>query len=522
MKNTPLVFLIATSLLGSIAVSRCVSADESHPGLGIEAMYSDAVLAYNKKQTDQALQILDQILKEQPNHVEALELKALTLKEKGDPAQALDTYQRLATLKPEKDRGPYLFASGVILNNQLKKPVEARADFEKALALGFNAGACHLFLGIISFNSGDYSAAGAHFDELRSEGATDMKVIANYYLGLIDFKNGEGPSGTAHLVTAKNLAEKVPENPAAIEILKGADKILEPFKRSIGFGNITVLAGYDSNVAQIPSGSNAQNTASGASTPKATLAGAIGYMTPSISAIQWIPSYRFNGNFNTSGDPNSKNFEFATNTGSMFFNYHPLEATSGGLKLEANLIFENQVQNDGSSSFQEYAVTSEMGPFVKIALTPRWKLELELYARPGSFNITPGLGGMDSIARATLKNESKDPYFNFGASLSYEDYVANDDNFKFLAPDFGVSDILHFTAADTVLVSADYEYFGYNSANPIRFDNQLLFHVTETHLLASAGWSILGDLSFTDNMSNLSDVYSYTRVAVMAGVSKSF
>ena len=78
--------------------------EESHPGLGAESQYAEAVLAFNRKQTDEAIKVLDVILKENPNHVEALELKALSLKVKGDDPKSIGVYEKLISIKPEAER----------------------------------------------------------------------------------------------------------------------------------------------------------------------------------------------------------------------------------------------------------------------------------------------------------------------------------------------------------------------------------------------------------------------------------
>jgi hypothetical protein len=60
------------SLLGCLAVSTPAVAlspadtQESHPGLANESRYAEAIVAYHRKQTKEALKILDELIKDSP------------------------------------------------------------------------------------------------------------------------------------------------------------------------------------------------------------------------------------------------------------------------------------------------------------------------------------------------------------------------------------------------------------------------------------------------------------------------
>src|SRR4051812_37216885 len=94
---------------GLILIGNLARAEESHPGLAAEAMYAEALLAYNTKKIDEAGRILDEVLKLDPNHLSALEMRALTLKIQGDDVKAVRIYKQLLKVKPEAERGPYYF-----------------------------------------------------------------------------------------------------------------------------------------------------------------------------------------------------------------------------------------------------------------------------------------------------------------------------------------------------------------------------------------------------------------------------
>src|ERR1700737_3593981 len=92
-------------ILGSVALASAAFAEESHSGMNAEVLYSEAVLALSHKHAEEALSILDSLLKQYPGDIQAFELKALTLKREGDDAKAIGSYKKLIELKPSDERG---------------------------------------------------------------------------------------------------------------------------------------------------------------------------------------------------------------------------------------------------------------------------------------------------------------------------------------------------------------------------------------------------------------------------------
>src|ERR1700751_428533 len=62
-------FFLILNCLGTLA-----HAEESHPGLALEAKYTQAVISFNHRQMEETIQTLDSILKESPENLPALEL----------------------------------------------------------------------------------------------------------------------------------------------------------------------------------------------------------------------------------------------------------------------------------------------------------------------------------------------------------------------------------------------------------------------------------------------------------------
>lgn len=495
--------------------------DESHPGLGLESEYSEAVLAYNKKQTSEAIRILNDILKQKPDHVQALELKALTLKSGGDEREALDTYQRLIKLKPEKERGPYYFEAAVIFNRE-KKVNEARDYFQRSLALDFNALACHLFLGILEFNAGNIADAEPHFQAVKKEGTPEFQTVAHFYLGLIDFKSGYPSGGSSELIDARDQAKTLPDSSIAKDILTGSEKVLEPFRNGQWFANITLMAQYDSNVSEVPSIDSVPNLVSDARTPKLTLSGGVGHMSSPLNTVQWVPSYRFNYNYNFNS--NAKEYSFFTNTGSLYFNYRPLSETTGGLKLEGDFTFQNQPEDptnlSGSYEYMKYSFTGDIGPYFRTQLTQRTQLELDADYRPQTFYIDNYLSGPDFQLKATVRNDTGSTYFNPGADILLEHDSAQDSDWLYTTVGAGIFDVMHITGKDTATFNLDYSNIDYSSNSAGRKDNTVVIHGSWLHLLANH-WALIGDLSYTVNSSTESDEFSYNRYVIGFGISKS-
>src|SRR6185437_10461120 len=202
------------------------SASESHPGLGLEARYSEAVIAFNRHQTDEALRMLNEILSEKPDFAQAIEMKALILRNEGKDRLAVDEYLKLIKLKPEKERGPYYFEIGVITYRN-KNFNLARQYLERAVQLGVNVATAHLFLGIMDFNDGKIQRADDHFKEVRRSDLTEAKVVARYYEGLIYLRSGATSRGMRELAAARELALQVPNSQMASDALVGINQVLK-------------------------------------------------------------------------------------------------------------------------------------------------------------------------------------------------------------------------------------------------------------------------------------------------------
>jgi tetratricopeptide (TPR) repeat protein len=497
-------------------------AEESHPGLEAESLYSEAVLAYNRKQTQEAVEILDQLLKQQPDHIQGLELKALSLKTAGNDVESLETYEHLLQLKPESERGPYYFEAA-LLYNKFKKIDQARNAFKKSIELNFNRVASELFLGILEFNDGKFYDAESNFKILRDEGTPEYVVVAHYYLGMIYFKRSYAPGGTSEMITAKSQATALPDSKMASDIKTAAEKVLQPFSSSRVFANLTLMMDYDSNVAENPNVSSAETAASNASTTKASLSGGLGFMSSPLAKIQYVPSYRFSYNYNFNAD--TKEYSFFTNTGSLFMNYNALGETTGGIKLEGNFTFQDQpvdsTNPSGSYVYQKYSVGGDLGVFVKTRFKEKFAVNWDLDYKPQTYYISSYLSGGDYSTKVSVNYESQSNYFRPGIVAALEKNQAQSDDWKFMQESLGIYNPIRITGNDTVTLGADIALINYPVSSAGRSDTNLILHANWIKLLGR-GWTFLGELSYTDNSSNIPETYSYNRLIAGLGISKSW
>jgi tetratricopeptide (TPR) repeat protein len=496
------------------------SGTESHPGLQVESVYAEAVLAYNRQHSDDAMKLLDQVLAEQPNHIESLELKSLMLKSAGKNKEALQIYLKLIQLKPVRETGPYCFEVGAILN-KLGETSRAAEYFETSLLLGFNVEASHLFLGIIYYNTGNPKKAEANFKAIEFEGIPEMRVAAHLYLGLIYLKWGYPYTGSQELKLAKEVEATAPDNKTVKDTAAAADGVLGSFRKSIFFTSFSSIFQYDTNISSVPSTSGAEAEATNNATAQIKLSAAVGYMSPSINTIQVVPSYQVSWNYNF--NPQTKQFEFFTNSASLYVNYKPLEKITGGVKSSGNFIFNNQPTDStapaGASIYTRYSLTGSVGPYVKAQLTPEFQVGWEFDLGPQDYFSSP-LSGTDYQTRFSAQLETKSAWLNPGAFLLLDNDSTTNYGYVYRSYGWELSNTFRPTLRDTVTLALDYTYYNYYLSSPLRQDTTWNPHVSVLHSINDK-WSILGDLGYTSNGSTIPSTYTYTRFVTGVGLSRS-
>jgi len=487
-------------------------AEESHPGLAAEAMYAEALIAYNKKKIDETIKILDEVLRLDPDHLSALEMRALTLKIKGDDPKSVQIYKKLLLLKPEADRGPYYFELGTLYSRNKKNDL-AKAMFLKCLSLKFNRVPVSFYLGTMEFGDGNLKNAERYLTFVVAEAPAELKTVAYYYLGLVNFKNGLGALGVSDILEARTLAKKNPNSKLATDIGTAADKVLEPFSHPQWFLNASMMTQYDSNIGQLPLGIVDPSAVSGKATPKTSFSAGAGRMTAPLGTLQLVASYR--GSYNKNFNSQTKSFEFFANTGSVYVNYRPLSKTSGGLKFESNYIFQHQ-QVDSTIPTSPYTFraanfTMAVGPFIKFYATQELQMQIDLGYRKLKAFASPTTSGHAVDARLSASSAgASSRFWNPGGNINIEKNDTFGADTKYLAYGGGLANAMRVTEKDTATFSVDLLRSTYPQAAIARSDTNIPIRLNWSRRLTPK-WTVLLDFSYTSNRSLVPTSFSYNR-----------
>ncbi len=503
----------------------------------MEPDYSEAVLAYNAKNYDRALTILNTLLEKSPEVIEFVELKALTLKVTHQAGESAQLYEQLIAAKkreqkPDKELAPYQFELATIHYREKKMDL-AQKEYEFALEQNFNAPICHLYLGMITFKKGDFSGAAAHFEGALGGEAADIEPVIHFYLAQAHLKTGYPTGATHHLLLARNTSRRIVEDPKALpqskqiseQIRTSSEKALAPFDKGQWFANLTALSGYDSNVMFLPTTLVKETDISKVSAAKSTLIWGGGYASSPLSRFQVIPSLR--GTYNRNWNENARGFEFFSNTGSVYLNHTPLDRTSFGLKSDFTLMFKNNYSTQNPKTlYQIYSHMISVGPYLRREIFKKILSGIELFYQPQKiYQDSKGddmRSGNDFFGRIFIQNDEGRRFFNPQASVRYDMNQAGGVNFKSTTLGFTVSNLMHLIQKFDMNLTADYSMPTFKSRKPkAREDKLMIFSLTTVYKITPK-WSVMGMADWTQNASNLSETYSFNRITGQAGVNYAF
>ncbi|MDR3606426.1 MAG: tetratricopeptide repeat protein [Oligoflexia bacterium] len=514
--------LVLSSVTPGVVTAQAY-AEESHPGLMAEALYSEALIAFHRQQIDQAVKILDGLLATSPDYAEALELRALILRGKGSDAEAAQAYEKLLTIRPPEKQAPYHYELGMIYYRQ-KKEADAQAHFERALKAGFNSTVCRFFLGMIAFGRTNDYYAEYYFRKVAAKDNGELKLLSLYYLGLIEVRASTPLVAVQDLTAAQKLAKELPQTDTTKQIASSVTDVLAPFTQSQIFANAAFLGQYNSNISQVPTSlTSSSQSVSNQATGVLNVSGGVGYMTAPLSDFQFVGSYHFSLNMDTNSG--TKNYQFVTNTASFYFNYQPLAKTQAGFKVDGNFMFQDNPTNSAdpsSSSYQysKYLLGGEIGPYFRYQIVPQVQTELDLYVRPQTYYTQPELSGVNVFTRFSAKADLLNDYFNPSAFVEFENDSTSSTDFKAHTYGVGIADAMKITARDFLTPGLDFLESNYPQSSVGRRDSILVAHIVGYHVM-NPHFSILGNISYTKDNSTESDVYSYTQTVVSLGVSYS-
>lgn len=529
-------FLVRRVIVGAVIAISISGAQADIPN-AVEPDYAEAVLNYSSKNYDRAVAILNEIQAKAPDSVEILELKAIALKASNKSDQAGKVYLDLIRLKSKdskdkKEIAPYAFEMGMLRFNE-KNFGESEKFFDFAAKNDFNKDVSIFYLGMISMQTEKWDAAEARFREVLDGRTEDMKPAAQLYIAQTYFKRGEGSTGFNYLIDARRAAKAViarddlGEESKAMskQVLAAADKTLGPFDKAAWFGSFSVNLGYDSNIVLAPSDVTGSSDITGKSTFKSTLALGVGYASSPLNMYQFVPSLKFNVNRNFNND--SRSYEFADTTLSVYMNRNALASNTWGAHAEYTTIFQNDYDTAAQKSlFRLYNTTITLAPYLKNELSKRLNLSSELGAKFNNYN------GDDTVSD-TLKRSGVAPYLRF--SLTHKApsnfwkpiYSARIERNKTKGTEYR-STLLGLSVANGFQwkdldwsQTLDLSKTDYPDSSTTRADKMLYISAAVSKKLTPKV-SALFSLDFTQNWSSDASSYEYNRYNLTTGVTYSF
>lgn len=495
---------------------------ESHPGLGKEVLFTQAVIDFNKKKFNEALSSLQEILKTSPTDLQSLELMALTFKGASKDKESLEVYQRLLSISPPEKKGAYQFEIAMIYYKQ-RKFIKSQPYFEKAISSHFNEVTSRLYLGLIYFNLEKYADAKKKFSWLIKKAPDEYKLISHYYLGLIYFKNSDGPEGVSEILQTRKIAQvQIKENPSAVQLLKASNKILAPFDHGQFFGFIGISGEYDSNFASIAS--SLASSASKTATSKLNLTGGVGRMSPSTNTVQFVGNYHFNLNKNFNSE--ARGYEYFNQSPSLYMNFKPLNPLTGGVKLEGGFLFQNLLNqpSDPSSgyTFSRYLLSLEGGGFTKYKIKDDFQLELEMSCKKTIYYTQDSQSGHVWAGKAKFQNTAiynfLDPY---SISFLYSKNLANDKSYDSITYGSLLTNQVKISSKNSLVFSYDLEWTKYTESLPVRSDQSQTVILTWIYNIKPKV-DLTSDLIYSLNKSSIPESYSYKRNQFTFGINYSF
>ncbi|MBI2712216.1 MAG: tetratricopeptide repeat protein [Bdellovibrio sp.] len=541
-KNKIIYFL----LLGIFGISGAARAEISS---ALEPVYADAVLAYNGRDYNRALQILNDLMKQNPDTPEFMELTALVLKNNQDEGGSADLYQKLIRLresegKTPKDVAPYYFELALIRLHE-GNDEEAKGLLEKTFQAGVNLAPCKYFLGQLALKDNQLREAEKHFNFVLESGFEDLRGASQLYLGQIYLRQGATSAAIQSFRDALDESRKPryaqdsspQRRKVTAEVYRSAEAALRPFHKSGYFGSAGLSTAYDSNVLALGSGVSgvtSSSTPTGAATLKENFAGSIGYFSSPLKEVQFLPIYRtsLNINFNSA----TLNGEYFTHDLTLYVTKGALARTGYGIKGGLSYTLQDQPDSSNNRIFTTYSALLTIGPYIKYEMRPKLVLNVEANFVPERFftdllldpSSTNQRSGVDYNTKISLRNDEGRRFWNPGISLLFDYNNTTGTEFNSMTLALEANNSLYFSEKFRGYFTASVGYARYDRRpNPQRFDTLFSFGFYPTYKLGTGPLSIYGEFQYTlDNVacgdSQVVSTYQYNRYVASAGVSFSF
>jgi tetratricopeptide (TPR) repeat protein len=146
--------------------------------MGQRSGLEDAWNLASKGRADEAITILDGLVKSEPKNVEARLLLGSLLAERGDRAGALEQLTEGVRLTPRSAEAQNALGEAY---NRFNEPKTARIYFEKAVALDPGFAAAQVNLGLVLLQASEYIASTEHFEKaVRTFGSKPDAAYPQY------------------------------------------------------------------------------------------------------------------------------------------------------------------------------------------------------------------------------------------------------------------------------------------------------------------------------------------------------
>lgn len=495
----------------------------------LEPQFSEAVLAYNGKNYDLAIKLLDQLLLAAPGTSDFLELMALAYKGTNEIQKSAETYLNLIKSKHAaggslKDVAPYFFELGV-MSYQAKKFDQARDYLKQSIRGDYNAEAAHFFLGAMAMTEKHWETADDHFSLVTESGPADLQAPAWYYRAQLGAALEDSSATTLAYIEARNASQALlkrsdlaPETRTLLQsIFENSQRALAPLDRTQWFGNVALSGGYDTNVLTSPTSTTSTNP-TGAASLKGIFNGGIGVATSPLKDWQVVGSYRLGANYHFNRGVSTG--DFLTNNLAVYFNRSPFARTAWGIKLDGALHFQNQ------GVYTRYVLGGQGGPYLKRQVGKASWITAEAFANYQSFaadsvaSSTSTRSGLSYTGKIGYLRDQGVGAWNPQAFVNglYDSTSGTD--YRAWGAGAGLADSAYFGKTSLSLTLSFFltNYFARTSS--VRVDRTYAAELVATHKLSDR-FTLVGTVSYTLNSSTDDSSYSYTRLLAVTGINYS-
>ncbi len=498
-----------------------------------ESDYTEALLAYQSGKTNDALGMVSTVLKQSPSHVKAWELKGLLLRDLGQTEQSLAIFLKLHEMAvsrklSSKEIAAYAFQTGLLLH-ETKQFEKAKNYLSASLKEGFNTSACEYFLGLISLAQSESEKAETYFRRVTHAPQLFLSASAFYYLGVLAKNRDDSRMAVWNWKESKRVAQLAisptgndANSKSAMGLIEQADRAMQERSDSPpGYGHLSLITGYDSNVLLNPL---IDVGASGASTALETVRYSVGLpvlVGDGLVATSWRGSANYNFH------PDAHGGQFFTNDISILYSYRPKSPVSWGLRSGLLFIMRNDTAQSPTGALKKQSLGVPIAPFLTLSSSQtRWSNEFTI--TPQTFytddaqSTTYRKSGIDWRYHSELQHRTGNRFFSPGATIEIYRQQTSGEEYRMSGFSFGFFNRFAFSQTHGINLHGAIAYNTYGDrVSGARYDTQLSAGAEWDFQIWDGLFGTL-ELSYLDNLSNVASIYRYRRFAAGAGLDYRF